>query len=84
MLGFNYLFINGCQANSTVSDDNPLVKNIGQELRLNQKDNTVTFPGCMNDLSKRFPAGAVTHTSTVYPIINFVDKYFKILNIIPD
>lgn len=84
LLGFNYLFINGCQANMVVDDENSLVQNIGEELRLHQKNKEVTFPGCVANLSKRFPAAAVTSTTTIDPTLEFDDEYFRKLKINPD
>lgn len=53
--GFNFLFINGCPANSTVMDKNHLVENLGQELRATMKQKHACFPHCLTDLTKRFP-----------------------------
>jgi len=52
--GFNFLFVNGCLANSVVKDKNPLVRAITQEFRACMEKGELEFPYCLINLPKRY------------------------------
>lgn len=62
--------------NSVVKDENSLITNILQELRLNQKDGHISFPDCLMGLTARFPGCVIQSSFAFNPQIPYEDKEF--------
>lgn len=80
----NHLFVYGCQANSTVFDDNLLVQNIATEFRLHQRNKSLLFPLCLMDLSKRFTDCVIASAALCDVYVPYEDEALALLNIEPD